>query len=168
MIITNIIIYYFPQNQEIVEGLNNALFIKNNLLLNLLIVAAMPAICEEIFFRGFILTSFKNNKKSYRGAIIFSGILFGLMHMDFIRVVPTSILGIAFAYAVCKTNSIAVSMFMHFLNNGFAVVVTHISSKFSDNIKTTEVVGLSFNEIIVFLGLSFIFIFLAPLLLKKI
>lgn len=168
MVITNIIMYYFPQNQEIVEGLNNALFIKNNLLLNLLIVAAMPAICEEIFFRGFILTSFKNNKKSYRGAIIFSGILFGLMHMDFIRVVPTSILGIAFAYAVCKTNSIAVSMFMHFLNNGFAVVVTHISSKFSDNIKTTEVVGLSFNEIIVFLGLSFIFIFLAPLLLKKI
>ena len=168
MVITNIIMYYFPQNQEIVEGLNNALFIKNNLLLNLLIVAAMPAICEEIFFRGFILTSFKNNKKSYRGAIIFSGILFGLMHMDFIRIVPTSILGIAFAYAVCKTNSIAVSMFMHFLNNGFAVVVTHISSKFSDNIQTTEVVGLSFNEIIVFLGLSFIFIFLAPLLLKKI
>ena len=168
MVITNIIMYYFPQNQEIVEGLNNALFIKNNLLLNLLIVAAMPAICEEIFFRGFILTSFKNNKKSYRGAIIFSGILFGLMHMDFIRVVPTSILGIAFAYAVCKTNSIAVSMFMHFLNNGFAVVVTHISSKFSDNVQTTEVVGLSFNEIIVFLGLSFIFIFLAPLLLKKI
>ena len=168
MVITNIIMYYFPQNQEIVEGLNNALFIKNNLLLNLLIVAAMPAICEEIFFRGFILTSFKNNKKSYRGAIIFSGILFGLMHMDFIRVVPTSILGIAFAYAVCKTNSIGVSMFMHFLNNGFAVVVTHISSKFSDNIQTTEVVGLSFNEIIVFLGLSFIFIFLAPLLLKKI
>lgn len=168
MVITNIIMYYFPQNQEIVEGLNNALFIKNNLLLNLLIVAAMPAICEEIFFRGFILTSFKNNKKSYRGAIIFSGILFGLMHMDFIRVVPTSILGIAFAYAVCKTNSIGVSMFMHFLNNGFAVVVTHISSKFSDNVQTTEVVGLSFNEIIVFLGLSFIFIFLAPLLLKKI
>ena len=168
MVITNIIMYYFPQNQEIVEGLNNALFIKNNLLLNLLIVAAMPAICEEIFFRGFILTSFKNNKKSYRGAIIFSGILFGLMHMDFIRIVPTSILGIAFAYAVCKTNSIGVSMFMHFLNNGFAVVVTHISSKFSDNVQTTEVVGLSFNEIIVFLGLSFIFIFLAPLLLKKI
>lgn len=167
MVITNIIMYYFPQNQEIVEGLNNALFIKDNLLLNLLIVAAMPAVCEEIFFRGFILTSFKNNKKSYRGAIIFSGILFGLMHMDFIRVVPTSILGIAFAYAVCKTNSIAVSMFMHFLNNGFAVVVTHISSKFLDNVQTTEVVGLSFNEIIVFLGLSFIFIFLAALLFKE-
>ena len=106
MIITNIIIYYFPQNQEIVEGLNNALFIKDNLLLNLLIVAVMPAICEEIFFRGFILTSFKGNKKSYGGAIIFSGILFGLMHMDFIRIVPTSFLGIAFAYAVCKSNSI--------------------------------------------------------------
>ena len=167
MIITNIIIYYFPQNQEIVEGLNSALFIKDNLLLNLLIVAVMPAICEEIFFRGFILTSFKGNKKSYGGAIIFSGILFGLMHMDFIRIVPTSFLGIAFAYAVCKSNSIVVSMFMHFFNNGFAVVITHISSKVLDNTQTTDMAVLSFNEIGIFLALSFMFIFLATLLFKE-
>ena len=73
-IITNIIIYYFPQNKEVVEGLNDVLFMKESLLINLLIVAVMPAICEEFFFRGFLLTSFKHNRKSYRGAIIFSGI----------------------------------------------------------------------------------------------
>ena len=71
-VITNIILYYFPQNQEIIEGLNNALFMKDNLFLNLCLVAVMPAICEELFFRGFILTSFKYNKKSYRGAVIAS------------------------------------------------------------------------------------------------
>lgn len=167
--ITNIILYYFPQNQEIVKGLNDALFIKDNLLLNLLIVAVMPAICEEIFFRGFVLTSFRNNKKSYRGAIIFSGILFGMMHMDFIRIIPTSILGIAFAYAVCKTNSIGVSMFMHFLNNGFAIVITHFSSKIIQSVENTATTtaSLSIIQVIVFVFVSIIFIGLAVLLFRE-
>lgn len=163
-VITSIILYYFPQNQEIVEGLNDALFMKDNLLLNICLVALMPAICEEIFFRGFILTSFKHNKKSYVGAIIASGILFGMMHMDFIRIIPTSILGIAFAYAVCKTNSIFVSMFMHFLNNGFAVVVTHLSSKMLEDIEQTTTTYLSFNQILIFVALSIMFISMAVLL----
>ena len=166
-VITNIILYYFPQNQEIVEGLNNTLFIKDNLFLNLCIVALMPAICEELFFRGFILTSFKQNRKSYRGAVIASGILFGMMHMDFIRIIPTSILGIAFAYAVCKTNSIGVSMFMHFINNGLAVVMTHISSKMLENVETTTATYLSFSQSIVFIALSIIFISVAILLFKE-
>lgn len=166
-LITNIILYYFPQNQEIVEGLNDALFIKDNLLLNLLIVAVMPAICEEIFFRGFILSSFKGNKQSYKGAIIFSGILFGLMHMDFIRIIPTSLLGISFAYAVCKTKSIGISMFMHFLNNGFAVIVTHLSSELIQSSESSEAVLLTFSQIGVFLALSFMFILLAILLFTE-
>lgn len=159
--------YYFPQNQEIVEGLNDALFIKDNLLLNLLIVAVMPAICEEMFFRGFILTSFKNNQKSYKGAIIFSGILFGIMHMDFIRIIPTSILGISFAYAVCKSNSIGVGMFMHFLNNGFAVIVTHMSSKLVQNVNSSELTYLSISQISVIFIISLMFISLAVLLFKE-
>ena len=166
-ILTNIIMYYFPQNQEIVEGLNDALFIKDNLLLNLLIVAVMPAICEEMFFRGFILTSFKNNQKSYKGAIIFSGILFGIMHMDFIRIIPTSILGISFAYAVCKSNSIGVGMFMHFLNNGFAVIVTHMSSKLVQNVNSSELTYLSISQISLIFIISLMFISLAVLLFKE-
>ena len=114
----------------------------------------MPAICEEMFFRGFILTSFKNNQKSYKGAIIFSGILFGIMHMDFIRIIPTSILGISFAYAVCKSNSIGVGMFMHFLNNGFAVIVTHMSSKLVQNVNSSELTYLSISQISVIFIIS--------------
>lgn len=166
-IATNIILYYFPQNQEIVEGLNDALFIKDSLFLNLVLIALMPAICEELFFRGFILTSFKHNKKSYKGAIIASGILFGMMHMDFIRIIPTSILGMAFAYAVCKTNSIGVSMFMHFLNNGFAVVITHLSSKILENVESTTTTYLSFSQLLVLGVLGIMFISIAVLLFKE-
>ena len=162
-VITSIILYYFPQNQDIIERLNNALFMKDNLLLNICLIALIPAICEEIFFRGFILTSFRYNRKSYVGAIIASGILFGIMHMDFIRIIPTSILGMTFAYAVYKTNSIFVSMFMHFLNNGFAVVLTHISSNILEDTRQTTTY-LSSSQIITFTILSMIFISIAVLL----
>ncbi|WP_343348435.1 ABC transporter permease subunit/CPBP intramembrane protease [Terrisporobacter petrolearius] len=166
-VITNITLYYFPQNQEIIEGLNNALFMKDNLFLNLCLVAVMPAICEELFFRGFILTSFKHNKKSYRGAVIASGILFGMMHMDFIRIIPTSILGISFAYAVCKTNSIGVSMFMHFINNGLAVVVSYVSSNVLKNVEMNTVNYLPFSQLLVFIALGILFIGIAVLLFKE-
>ena len=58
-------------------------------------------------------------------------------------------------------------MFMHFFNNGFAVVITHISSKVLDNTQTTDMAVLSFNENGIFLALSFMFIFLATLLFKE-
>ena len=167
MVITNIILYFFPQNQEIIKSLNKVLFIKDNLLLNLLMIAVMPAICEEMFFRGFILTSFKNNKKSYKGAIIFSGIMFGIMHMDFIRIIPTAILGMALAYAVCKSGSIVCSMFMHFLNNGFAVLVMHMSNKYLANIQNNQVTSLSLSSIGVMLAIGFMFVLSGVLLFEK-
>lgn len=112
---------------EVVEALNDAIIIKDNLFINLVVVALMPAICEEMFFRGFVFTSFKG-KKSYKSAIIFSGILFGFMHMDFLRIIPTSILGIIFAYTVYKSGSIFVAMLLHFINNSVAVLVSHYPS----------------------------------------
>ncbi len=63
-LITQITLYLFPQNMEVAEALTDAIIIKDNLVLNLAIVALMPAICEEIFFRGFIFTSFKGKSSS--------------------------------------------------------------------------------------------------------
>lgn len=124
MIITQFILYLFPQNMEVAEALNDTLFTKDNLLLNIFVIACMPAICEEMFFRGFVFTSFRC-KKSAKGAILFSAILFGFMHIDFIRIIPTSILGIILAYSVYKSGSIFVAMLIHFVNNGIAVLSAH-------------------------------------------
>ena len=167
MLITQLLLYLFPQNMEVVEGLNEALFIEDSLLLNILIVACMPAVCEEIFFRGFLLSAFRNNKKSYKSAIIITGILFGFMHMDFIRMIPTGILGISFAYAVCKTNSIFISMIMHFLNNGLAVLVSHYTANLELAESSSEVVALTFNQVMIYLIIGLLFITLGSRLLKR-
>ncbi len=166
-IVTNIVMYYFPQSQQVSESLNDALFMKDSFWMNIIVVALMPAICEEIFFRGFMLSAFKNNRKSYVLPIIFSGILFGIMHLDFIRMIPTSILGMSFAYAVCKTKSIGVSMIMHYMNNSLSVVAMHLSSNMELSSGSSELVLFSFKQIIIFLGFSLVFLGIGDRLFKS-
>lgn len=58
-LISALLIFLFPQNQEVAEGLSEIIVMKEHFILNLLIVAVAPAIGEEILFRGFIFSSFK-------------------------------------------------------------------------------------------------------------
>lgn len=164
-LITQTMLFLFPQNMQVVEGLNDVLKLDSSFLLNLLVVAVMPAICEEFFFRGFVFTSFSNgkNKKAQIWAVICSGVLFGFMHIDFIRVIPTSILGIALGYAVYKSKSIFIPMLMHFLNNSVAVLAMHTTSHGGLIGKINDLLTIDFNNFntIKFLGLIILSIILA-------
>lgn len=168
-LITQITLYLFPQNMEVAEALTDAIIIKDNLVLNLAIVALMPAICEEIFFRGFIFTSFKG-KSSSKIAIITSGIFFGFMHMDFLRIIPTSILGIIFAYTVYKSESIFIAMILHFINNSIAVLVSHYPN--SELVKMSSFIELDFKNLnigkfIILICISTVFIIIGMRLFKN-
>ncbi|MGL5311744.1 MAG: ABC transporter permease subunit/CPBP intramembrane protease [Peptostreptococcaceae bacterium] len=171
LLVTNFILYIFPQNMEVVEGLNNALFVKDKFLFNLLVVALMPAICEEIFFRGFIFTSLKNkSSKSPKLALLLSSILFGFMHIDFLRIIPTSILGFILAYSVYKSGSIFVAMLIHFLNNGWAVYATHFpDNKIVSMLSSIEVDfnNLQLGNLLILVFIAFILIGIGVLLLSN-
>lgn len=130
--ITNLILKLLPENMKVVEALNDALYIKDNILLNIIIIAGTPAICEELLFRGFIYSSLKNiqtnnknSKKPVVFAILVSSLLFGIMHMNFIRIIPTTILGLIFSYSLYKSGSIFVPMLLHFINNTISVISMH-------------------------------------------
>lgn len=164
-LISQILLYLFPQNMQVVERLNEVLKVDDSLLLNVLVIAVTPAICEEVFFRGFVFRSLTQSKekKAQIWGVIFTGILFGFMHIDFIRVIPTSILGIALSYSVYKSKSIFIPMIMHFLNNSIAVFAMH-------TVKQEESLTISFNnfEILIFIILiivSLILIFIGSKLL---
>ncbi len=173
-LITQLILYLFPQNMKIVEGLNDVLKLDNNFILNLLVVAVMPAICEEMFFRGFVFKSFSNNrqKKSQILAVVFSGILFGFMHIDFIRVIPTSILGIGLGYAVYKSGSIFIPMLMHFINNAIAVISMHSTGNDNLMVKLGNLLTLDFNnldvvKLILIIVTSVVLVFIGARLLDR-
>lgn len=79
------------------------------------ILALAPAICEEIFLRGVVLSGYKN--VSLKKAAIMNGFLFGMFHMNFNQFLYTFILGIILAYTVSITNSIFSAMIIHFTFN---------------------------------------------------
>ncbi|MDF2615109.1 MAG: ABC-type transport system, permease [Clostridia bacterium] len=169
LLIGQFILYLFPQNIKVVEALSEALFSESNLFLSLIVVAVLPAICEEVFYRGFLVTAFKG-KESNKRAIILSSILFGLMHIDFIRVIPTAILGLTLAYAVCKTGSIIIPMMMHFLNNGFTVITSYYPRSPLGKIYSLIEMDFSHLDLIklfILISTSILLVFAGMLVLKQ-
>lgn len=64
--------------------------------------------------------------------------------MDFLRIVPTSILGIIFAYTVYKLKSIFIAMMLHFINNSIAVLASYYPN--SELVKISSFIELDFTN----------------------
>lgn len=92
------------------------------MLLALFHIALVPAVAEEVLFRGYILRAFE---KSWGiiAAIIISGIIFGLFHVQLGNILPLSALGILFAAVTYLSGSIWPAVVAHFINNGAAVLM---------------------------------------------
>jgi len=88
----------------------------------LITMALGPAIAEEFFFRGFVLSSM--HKLSAFRAIIFSSLLFGLFHvmtgsvMTIERLLPTTFLGLVLGFVAWRTQSLVPGVVLHSLHNG--------------------------------------------------
>lgn len=127
LLISNLLTMAFPDNSQ---GLNEEyakLLDGISFVPALLLIALTPAVCEELMFRGYMFTAFRQ-KMSLPKAIFFVSVLFGISHMSLIKIIPTAILGAALAYAVYKTDSIAASSLVHFLNNAFSVFILYYGS----------------------------------------
>lgn len=160
--INYILLSLFPSNTEVLKALNEALFMENSLFMNIIIVAIFPAICEEASFRGFIMSSFENKKKTGLSAVVFSSILFGLMHMDFIRMIPTALIGAMAGYATYKSGSILLGSLIHFINNSVSVLSMHMTS----NTQVVET-AISTSSLMIFVIVGSILVFISTLLFKE-
>lgn len=95
-----------------------------NALAGLFVIAATPAVCEEMLFRGVILHSLKA-KYRVSSAILITAALFGIFHMSLVKFIPTGLLGFALCIVVWWTDSIYPAMLMHFINNAISVAVMY-------------------------------------------
>lgn len=93
-----------------------------NSWLALLVGALLPAICEELSFRGYVLGALRPLGPT--AAVILTGLLFGALHLSLVRLVPLALLGMLWALAVQRSGSILPGMVMHLLNNGIALGLT--------------------------------------------
>ena len=91
-------------------------------LFNLVLLAAVPAVCEELLFRGFF-QRFVEKAVGVGGAIALSGVLFALYHLRPTQILPLALVGLYLAYVVWRTDSLLTGMAVHFVHNGLVVIV---------------------------------------------
>jgi sodium transport system permease protein len=85
-----------------------------------LYIAVLPAICEELAFRGMLLSGLRRRLRP-TGLIIAVGVIFGLFHVTLYRLVPTAALGMALTAIALMTGSIFPGMVLHAGNNALSV-----------------------------------------------
>ncbi|RLD49490.1 MAG: hypothetical protein DRI88_00145 [Bacteroidetes bacterium] len=96
------------------------------LLMSILIAAVLPAIGEELLFRGVILKLTNDITKHIHWAIIISAVLFSAFHLQFYGFLPRFALGLVLGYVFVITNNIWVPVFLHFVNNASAIIVFNL------------------------------------------
>ena len=119
--------FVFPVPWELLEQMEEMFTATGpaDLLWLLLLLAVTPAICEEVLFRGVLLSGTRRHLDPIR-LIVLNGVIFGAFHLSFetaFRFLPTAWLGILLAWVVWRTGSIWTGSLMHFLNNGIVVLI---------------------------------------------
>ncbi|MFN5169165.1 MAG: lysostaphin resistance A-like protein [Cyclobacteriaceae bacterium] len=88
------------------------------------VIALLPAVGEEIVFRGMIQKELSRSVSPHV-AIWISAILFSAIHFQFFGFVPRLLLGALFGYLYYWSGSLLLAMFAHFVNNGFIVIMLY-------------------------------------------
>lgn len=94
-----------------------------------LIVAVMPAICEELIHRGVFYGAYR--EKGILMGALGSGIVFGLVHLNFNQFCYAFVLGFIFCILVESTGSIFSGMIAHFVINGWSAISLEMSKNIS-------------------------------------
>lgn len=96
------------------------------LLVNMLMLAVLPALGEELVFRGCLQKNLARWTRNHHAAIWISAILFSAIHMQFYGFIPRMLLGAMFGYLLLWSNSLWVPVFAHFINNSVAVITAYV------------------------------------------
>lgn len=99
------------------------------LLVNMLMIAVIPAIGEELLFRGLIQRHFTESFKNVHVAIIVTAVIFSLVHMQIYSFLPRFFLGIVLGYLLFIGKSIWYPVIAHFLNNALGVIFYYLANK---------------------------------------
>lgn len=95
--------------------------------LGIVVIGFLPGFIEETIYRGIVYQAFR--KRSIMTGIVISALSFGLMHMNFNQIMYAIYLGVVFALLVEATGSLASSMVLHMIFNGFNTLYLYVLPK---------------------------------------
>ncbi len=120
---------WMKQAEANAERLTEAFLATNTLTgfgVNLLMIAVLPAIGEELVFRGVLQRLFTEWFRNHHAGIFASAVLFSALHFQFYGFLPRTALGLIFGYLFAVTGSLWMPIVVHFINNALAVVVAFL------------------------------------------
>lgn len=121
-----------------------------SLFLNIGAMAVVPAIAEELFFRGTLQGLIERGTKNAHVAVIMTAVLFSAMHIQFYGFIPRAVMGIFMGYLYIWYRSLWLPILVHFVNNAAAVILyfmiqRHYVPQWIENVGSdTSTIGLSF------------------------
>lgn len=98
------------------------------LMIGFLILALLPAIGEELIFRGILQRNLCYILNPHL-AIVLAGFIFSFIHLQFYGFFPRWLLGILFGYLYFWSGNILIPVFAHFVNNGFTLLMVHLHNQ---------------------------------------
>ena len=121
-----------------------------DLVFNLFLIAIIPAVGEELFFRGVLQKLFIKWTTKKHFSILITAFLFSAIHMQFFGFFPRFILGALLGYLFFYSGNLWVPIIAHFFNNAMAIVVSYSSVKQSINTDLlSENLEVSISQILI-------------------
>lgn len=123
-------------------------------LLAFVIIAILPAVGEELLFRGLIQTNLAKALRNPHLGIWLTALIFGAIHFQFYGMVPRLFLGAIFGYLYYWSGSLLLPVLGHFVNNGFSLIMYYLSQQGVIPFDVAETTALPYSSILVFLLLG--------------
>lgn len=152
---------WMQRSEKNAEIITNAFLAGSDLstyLFNLFFIGIIPAVGEELMFRGILQRILNDWTKNIHLSIWISAVLFSAMHLQFYGFLPRMLMGALFGYIFFWSDSLWIPILAHFINNAFAVSLHFLMNK-GFQIEFLEEIGTG-NNAIFFVSCSTAIIFL--------
>lgn len=127
-LIPDTLISYYNDYNRLMESLYQKMLGGDGIyefLVAIVIGAVIPALSEEFLFRGFGQRALEE-KNSATFAILVTGVIFGVIHFNFINIIPLMLIGFFLGYLAYYSKNLFVPIFIHFLNNVFSILMLYL------------------------------------------
>jgi hypothetical protein len=98
-----------------------------NFLIGFIVVAVLPAVGEELAFRGMLQPALKKLTGNIHIAIWITAVLFSAFHFQFLGFIPRIFLGALFGYLMYWSGNLWIPVIAHFINNGLSVTMIYLN-----------------------------------------
>ena len=129
----------YPPSEDMMNAIRSieGMFHAVELWQLLFVIAVVPAVCEELAFRGFILSGFRQSGHKWR-PIIYTALFFALSHAILQQSIVAFVMGIVIGYLAVQTNSIWPCMVYHMFHNGMQMSIGRLTPELLARVPVLE------------------------------